>query len=180
MIAEYLESDKHDNWYALFVKTGAEHKILEELQNLKSNSIQFHVPNRELRIRQGGRWRLEVQPMFPGYILANGQLSMDSYYKIKQLTDVFTWISDENGPLPISPDEIGNLKKLLDKQDIIRISKVFYEGDKVVVIDGPLLGNEAIIRKVDRRKGRVKIALSMFGNSGLIDISVDSIYAEET
>lgn len=175
MAVEQIASYSQDDWYALFVKTGAEHTIQKKLKNLEFQNMEFHVPSREMRTRSNGKWSLEIKPMFPGYILANGKLTDSNYSKVKQIADVYSWIGNEHGPLLISPHEIAILKKLVDVHDIIRLSRVIYEGLRITVIDGPLMGHEAIIRKVDRRKGRVKIALSVLGTEKLIDISVEDV-----
>jgi transcriptional antiterminator NusG len=175
MALEQTFTDGLDDWYSLFVRTGLEHNIVRKLVNLRIESLQYHVPRREIKIRRGGSWHVEINPMFPGYILVHGQLTADSYNRIKQISDVYAWICNESGPRRISQNEIAILRKLLDSQDVIRMSKVLYEGDKVIVVEGPLIGNEAIIRKVDRRSGRVKISVGMFGNEKLVDISVDNV-----
>ena len=179
MVLEQAFTVGFDNWYSLFVRTGVEHNILRKLMNLRIDSLQYHIPRRELKIRRGGAWHVEIDTMFPGYILVHGQLTADSYNKIKQISDVYTWICNETGPLPISQNEIGVLRKLLDGQDVIRMSKALFEGDKIVIVEGPLMGNEAIIRKVDRRSGRVKIAVTMYGSEKLVDICVDNISGKE-
>jgi transcription termination/antitermination protein NusG len=175
MAIEQLTAFEHEEWYALFVKTGSERAIQGKLKYLDFDELSFHVPCREMRIRSNGKWVMDLQPMFPGYILAKGRITNSSYSKVRQLNDVYTWICDEGGPLHIHPEEVALLRLLTDTDDVIRLSRVMYEGQRISVVDGPLKGLEAIIRKVDRRKGRVKIALSVFGNEKLVDISVEDV-----
>lgn len=175
MAIEQITFHGHNDWYALFVKTGAEHAVQRKLKNMEFQNLNFHVPSREMRIRSKGKWAIDIQPMFPGYILVNGMLTNSNYSKAKQIADVYAWIGNEHGPLPIYPEEVALLKKLIDDDDVIRLSRVMYEGMRIMVVDGPLMGQEAIIRKVDRRKARVKIALSVFGNEKLVDISVEDV-----
>lgn len=162
-------------WYALFVKTGAELKLLDALKKRYQASLGFHVPRREMRIRRQGEWILETKPMFPGYILVNGELTRESASHIKRINDVYKWVSDERGPLAIPEYEITLIRSLIRDDDVIHQSRAYYEGQKIVIVDGPLVGNEAIIRKVDRRKQRVKVAIPLFGQERLIDISLDFI-----
>lgn len=175
MVAEQFTSYGQEDWYALFVKTGAEHAIQRKLKNLAIQNLDFHVPSREMRIRRQGKWVVDIQPMFPGYILANGRLTSGTYFMTKQIADVYTWIGNEHGPLPIWPEEIALLRKLVDDNDVVRLSRVTYEGMRITVVDGPLKGQEAIIRKVDHRKGRVKIVLNVLGMERLVDISVEDV-----
>lgn len=175
MAVERIPSFGREDWYALFVKTGAEHAIQRKLRNLEIQNLDFHVPSRELRIRRHGQWVMDIQPMFPGYILVSGELTGRSYSIAKQIADVYTWIGNESGPLPICPEEIALLRQLVDANDVVRLSRVVYEGSNITVVEGPLKGWEAIIRKVDHRKGRVKIALNILGTERLVDISVEDV-----
>ena len=175
MATEILPSSEQGEWYALFVMTGAEHVVKHKLMKLELEGLNFHVPSREMRIRSAGKWISDLKPMFPGYILAAGEMTDSSYTKVRQLTDVYSWISDENGPLRIQPQEVSLICRLMDAEDVVRISRVVYEGQRITVVDGPLKGQEAIIRRVDRRKGRVKIAMSVFGAEKLVDIAVEDV-----
>lgn len=174
-MSKSANSKMTDQWYAIFVKTGTEDRTMSILRNKFHPSMKFYVPKREMKIRRQGKYFIENQLMFPGYILADGILSDDIYSVVQHLENVFTFISDFNGPLVIKSEEVALIKRLIDDRDIINTSKVYYEGDKIVVIDGPLLGNEAIIQKIDRRNGRVRVVIPFLSSTKMIDLSIECI-----
>jgi transcriptional antiterminator NusG len=55
-------------------------------------------------------------------------------------------------------------------------SRVYFnEKSRIVVIDGPLMGLEGRIVKVDKRKGRAKIKLDLYNDSFTIDLGFEVI-----
>jgi transcriptional antiterminator NusG len=49
----------------------------------------------------------------------------------------------------------------------------FDENSRIAVISGPLSGLEGRIVKVDKRKGRAKIKLDLYGDSFCIDLAFE-------
>ena len=71
-------------------------------------------------------------------------------------------------------EEAKKIYELAKFGRILGRSKVIYnEDDRIVVIDGPMKGFEGQIVKVDRRKRRAKIRLSLHNNAYLIDLGFD-------
>ena len=55
-------------------------------------------------------------------------------------------------------------------------SKVYFdENSRIVVTEGPLMGLEGKIVKVDKRKGRAKIKLDLYDDSFAIDLAFEVI-----
>jgi transcriptional antiterminator NusG len=53
----------------------------------------------------------------------------------------------------------------------------FNENSRIVVVEGPLMGLEGRIIKVDKRKGRAKIKLDMYEDSFTCDLAFEIIGA---
>jgi transcriptional antiterminator NusG len=55
-------------------------------------------------------------------------------------------------------------------------SRVYFnENSRIVVIEGPLMGLEGKIIKVDKRKGRAKIKLDLYDEAFAIDLAFEVI-----
>jgi transcriptional antiterminator NusG len=53
-------------------------------------------------------------------------------------------------------------------------SKVYFDANsRIVVTEGPLMGLEGKIIKVDKRKGRAKIKLDLYNDSFSIDLAFE-------
>jgi transcriptional antiterminator NusG len=55
----------------------------------------------------------------------------------------------------------------------------FNDNSRIVVIEGPLMGLEGRIVKVDRRKGRAKVSLDLYNDSFTIDLAFEVIGSAE-
>jgi transcriptional antiterminator NusG len=59
-------------------------------------------------------------------------------------------------------------------------SKVYFnDNSRIIVVEGPLMGLEGRIVKVDRRKGRAKVSLDLYNDSFAIDLGFEVIGSAE-
>ncbi|MNC28552.1 transcription antitermination protein NusG [compost metagenome] len=65
---------------------------------------------------------------------------------------------------------------MLSDRDTLEYSSVCIINSKASVTSGPLKGFEGIIKKVDSRKNRAKIALNFFGIEKMVDVGIEVIY----
>lgn len=186
-------------WYVLFVVTGQEDNVKERLyyrfKNTEQN-IQFIVPRIVKPERKQGIVREVEKTLLPGYVLIEGDIGVDEYYKLKNVPGLVKLLRpekimtratglDEVKEIYENPDkffemipeeEIALLGMILRDGETIGVSTIEYgEGDKVRVIDGPLFGMEGVISKVDRRKRRAKVRLTILGAERLVDFAIKEI-----
>jgi transcriptional antiterminator NusG len=161
-----------DKWYALFVATGEEERVRERVEYKLKGELRAVVPRRKMRERKKGIWYEKIRTLFPGYVLLNGIMDNEKYALIRNVPGVIRLLMDKNGPLEIHEFEIRIISRLTADNEIIGISNVYFEGGRVRVIDGPLLGLEGQILSIDRRKGRVKLVLNLMGEARPVELSV--------
>lgn len=161
-----------DQWYCVFVVTGSEDKARERIKYRLQNGFTVVVPKRKLRVRRGGVWRTEKRPLLPGYVLINGEIDTDTYYRLKNIPDVLRLLKTGAQPARINPDEMAVLSKLICNSEEIGFSDVLVENGVVKVIDGPLFSLEGIIKSIDRRKQRAKIRLNFLGEERTVDLGI--------
>ncbi|KNY26383.1 hypothetical protein Bccel_1645 [Pseudobacteroides cellulosolvens ATCC 35603 = DSM 2933] len=107
--------------------------------------------------------------------MLNGYLGPDEYYLLKDIPDLIKVLKDDCEPYIINQNEINIIGKLISNKGIIEPSHIRLNEGKVVVIDGPLLGMEGLIEKLDKRKGRVKLRVNFMSESRLIELSVSMV-----
>ncbi len=167
--------DNQIPWYALFVSTGQEEKT-QQVFDSTFQDIKALVPKRELRQRKAGKWNIEKKKMFPGYVLLKGNISVEDYYKIKQLPILANFLRDEDGLLEIDKRELRALNILIkDNNENIGISTAYRENEKIKIIDGPLVGLEGSIENIDARKGRAKVRMDFLGETRIVQLGIDFI-----
>ncbi|MFO7636768.1 MAG: antiterminator LoaP [Clostridia bacterium] len=171
-------SEQGENrWHALFVKTGSEEKIKESLEARLGDVFRFCVPRRVLIIRKGGKNTREIKPLFPGYILLYGPMTLQSYHLIKGTGHVYYLLMNDCRPMVIPEEEILPIQALMGNQEggLIGESIGFMENDRIFVREGPLKAMEGSILSVNARKGRAKVRLFLGGEEKLVDLSLHVI-----
>ncbi|PYG89500.1 transcriptional antiterminator NusG [Ruminiclostridium sufflavum DSM 19573] len=162
-------------WYALFVATGEEDRVKERIHFIMKAEIKALVPKRKMKERKEGIWKERIRPLFPGYVLLNGQISSRAYNLITGIPGVIRFLKDSAGPQEIYKHEIWFISKLLSEGDIVGYSNIYIKGGKIEVTDGPLYGLEGLIQSVDRRKGRVKVLVDLMGQPRTVELCVTMI-----
>lgn len=167
---------KSEEWYALFVKTGEEDNIKERLMfRLKDSGIRAVVPKRCMRERRQGKWENKIRTLFPGYILLNGNISECNYDLFNNVPGVIRLLKDHSGPKEINPHEMIIINRLICNNDIIGFSSAYFEGESIVVTNGPLLGMEGNIIAVNKRKGRAKVRLNIMGEPRIVELCISFV-----
>lgn len=155
--------------------------LIAALEKSDTEKISIHVPQRKLSIRRRGKTREEQKPIFPGYVFINAEEYSAALLKaIREIPCFAVFLPDNRSPQPLNKLDQEIIKKLLSNGEIITKSKVsFDENNTIQVIQGPLKGLEGKIVKVDKRKGRAKIQLSLYKNDFFIDFGFDDIACRE-
>jgi transcriptional antiterminator NusG len=98
------------------------------------------------------------------------------YWKIKRVPGFFRFLKSNYDIQPLADEERDLLVHFLSFGEIIKSSTVIFdENSRVQVLNGPMKGLEGRIIKVDKRKGRAKIRLDMYGDSFLVDVGIEII-----
>ena len=166
------------NWYVLFVSTKNEDKIKAKLI---SEGFEAFVPKTKLLYRKEGLSKLVTKPLFPGYIFVESELDYaDFNYAIGNIRNqTLSFLKllkvDNIGTSVLYPEEKAYIKQLLNNELIMEHSTGLIEGDKVIIIDGPLKGLESSIVKIDRHKRRAIIEVMIRSVPTQIKVSLEII-----
>jgi transcriptional antiterminator NusG len=164
--------ENYNNWYAAFSLTGEEDKVKERIRYRLDDKMRVLVPKRRLRERKGGIWYDTIRTLFPGYILLNGDISVEDYYALKDIPGMIRLLSVGGKPLRIESHEIEIVNRLICNGETIGYSEVLVENGQVIVVDGPLVSLEGYISSIDRRKGRARVMLNFFGEERVVDLGI--------
>ena len=73
------------------------------------------------------------------------------------------------------PHERQFIERFVNKDKIIDASIGFIEGDLIRIIEGPLIGNESLIKKINRHKRTALVEITLFGEIQSIELSCEII-----
>ncbi|QNU66630.1 antiterminator LoaP [Ruminiclostridium herbifermentans] len=170
-----MDTKDERKWYAVFVTTGEEDKVKERIHFRMYDELKALVPKRRMRERKEGKWQERIRPLFPGYVLLNGQINNRTYNLISDIPGVIRLLKDTNGPQEIHENEIWVLLRLMAENEVIGSSKLYVQDEKIKVIEGPLMGLEGYIKAVNKRKGRVKVFLSLMGEPRIVELCITMV-----
>lgn len=164
--------------YVIQVAGGRETHVRHLINKLLSDCVtECFVPLREVFRRAGGEWLTVRERLFPGYIF----VETDDVSKVMERlarVPAFTRLlgkSDER-VIPLSQDEVAWLTALMQPLDkVVEMSTGVIEGDRVIVTDGPLVGREALISKIDRHKRLAYLDMRMFGRTKTIKVGLEIV-----
>ncbi|MGO4529158.1 antiterminator LoaP [Paenibacillus sp. 2TAF8] len=171
------------NWYAIYVQSGRESQIKSIIEKrFDSNELQCLLPKRKVPERREGKVTHVVKLMFPGYLFLHTVMNAKRYYEIREIPNVYRLLrytynesssNQEEYFQTICPQEIKVIMRLLNENEIIEYSQVDCSNTNVKVFSGPLKGLEDIIQKVDKRKKRAKIQISLLDEKKIIEVGLE-------
>ena len=173
------------NYYAIQVKTRAEAKFIKLLKAMHPEiTFPIYFPQRRLDIKKKGQIKPSMSAVFPGYIFVEVENSEDilKYQWDFRRTDGFYRFLRSNQEItPLADRDLELVLHFIKNAGpVAGRSKVYFnENSRIVVVEGPLMGLEGRIIKVDRRKGRAKIMLDLYNDSFSIDLGFEVIGSME-
>ena len=167
--------------YVMQVATGRERQTVQLLERVLGGATraELFVPRYRYRKKIKGAWELVDELLTPGYVyIKTSMLDInDLAERIKQVP-AFARVLAQNGKIiPLSADEERWLRVLTGtgSEHVVEPSYGFVEGDRVVITDGPLVGFETKIRKIDRHKRLAYVEVPLLGRTKLIKVGAEIV-----
>ena len=165
-------------YYTISVMTASEDEFVHRLGPALGVS-RLLVPKKKLPVRRRGKISQVLKPVFPGYVFIESEnilKELEAYWKIRRTPGFIRFLRDSALPTPLSEHDVLLLRRFISFGEYADTSKVtFDENDRIVVLEGPLKGLEGQIVKVNRRKGRAKVLLDMYGEAYPIDLGFEVV-----
>lgn len=157
-------------WYVLFTRTGQEEKVLQLLRKqLDSDVYMPFIPMLEMILRNSGQIKKELKPLFPSYVFIESEVSSleiikDTKRIISASSDIIRFLQyEDTGNIALKEQEKNTLLRLCNNDRYIESSRGIIVGTRVYIKEGPLIGLESIIRKIDRHRRRAIIEFDFMG-----------------
>ena len=76
----------------------------------------------------------------------------------------------DDHPLPLSESEVADLKRIIEPVAVSKEKCIYEIGDRVQIKEDAFAGFEGQVQEVDRERGRLVVAVSVFGRSTPVDL----------
>ena len=158
------------DWYVLQVINGREKQIAEKLTDA---GIRSCVPEREVNIRQRGKWHRETRLFFDGYVFIRCQYSADIYHTVKRIGGVIKILPDAIHPVALHRDEADFIK--ICSRGVIGLHDIIRNGNQYEIADGELAGFNGRLVMIRPRQRKAILQMNICGNLRLVSIGIDHI-----
>jgi len=169
------------NYYAVQVKTRSENKFIKLFKALHPEvTLPIYFPQRRLDIRRKGKIRQSMSAVFPGYLFIEAERDEEiraCQWEFRRTDGFYRFLRSNQDIKPLADRDLELVLHFIKNVGpVAGRSKVYFnENSRIVVVEGPLMGLEGRIVKVDKRKGRAKISLDLYKDSFTIDLAFEVI-----
>lgn len=156
----------HVEWYVIQVTKGREEAMASLIARIASVSVldEVFTPRYETEIKLRGRWIGVEKPLLPGYLIA---VSPDPEGLEAVLADMpeFARLLAQGGAfVPLAREEVELIGAFTSPgHRVVPMSMGVKEGERVTITQGPLVGHEAMVKEVWRRKSIAILELDICG-----------------
>jgi len=169
-------------WYVVHVYSGFERKVAQSIREqaqqkgLADSISEVLVPTEEVvELRRGSKVNAE-RKFLPGYVLIKMEMNDESWHLVKNTPKVTGFLGAKGKPAPIPESEINHVQTQV-KEGIERPKPaiIFEVGEQVRVSDGPFTSFNGLVEEVDEEKGRLKVAVSIFGRATPVELEYSQV-----
>ena len=177
-------------WYVVHAYSGME-KVVEK--NIRERIAQsgmeqkfgrILVPTEDVVEVKNGKKRTTERKFFPGYVLIEMSMDVETWHLVKQTNKVTGFIGESKGkaisdkrlPAAITEAEVqkilGQIQVGADKP---RHRVEFEVGEYVRVKEGPFAEFNGSVEEVNYEKNRIRVAVTIFGRSTPVELEFNQI-----
>jgi transcriptional antiterminator RfaH len=162
------------HWYAIHTKPRQETLAAD---NLQRQDFEVYLPRLQQARRSRGRWRRNIEALFPRYLFIQLDLEQDNIAPIRSTRGVSRLVSFNGRPAPVPKPFIDALNHSADADTGLHrpAESLFEPGRAVTIVNGPLAGLEAIFKTHDG-EARSIILLELLGKTQQLTINKDHLW----
>lgn len=165
-------------WYVLFTKVGSEKLLVKKLEKyFFGEKVDPFLPLIEIFHKFANKKTVkEYKVMFPGYVFIESVFENAIFFeKIKNFhmdtnSNIKLLSYGDSKEYALREEERILLFSLFSEEKTLEASTGVIQGDKVIITDGPLIGRESIIKKINRHKKEAVVEMDILGQK--IDVTV--------
>ncbi len=154
-------------WYAIHVRSQHEWLVQERI------SGETFLPTFSSESRWSDRVKVVEKPVFPGYLFSRFDISERG--PILRVPGVIQILGIAGQPVPIAEQEISAIRRMLESPLPVSPHLSHHEGEKVMVMRGPLKGIEGKVLRIKKGAVKLVVAVEMMGRGLAVTMDSDAV-----
>lgn len=175
------EKENRRGWYVLRAISGKEAKVKELLDGAIKNStlgdhlFQVLIPTEKVVTVRGGKKVYKERNLFSGYVFIECDLTGELIHEVSNTTNVIDFLRGRDKASAPTRLSEADVKRMLGTADDFSETPEgetydWIVGETVKVNEGPFNGFSGIIEDVSKEKGKLKVAVKIFGRKTLLEL----------
>lgn len=137
-------------------------------------------PQYETELKVRGRWVSCIKPLFPGYLIVVTGDAMALEDALVRLPEFARVLMMGDVPVPLAAEEVELIGGFTHPgQRVVPMSRAVKDGERVVIVSGPLVGHEGLIREINRRKSTAYLEIDLCGRTVSTRVGLSVVAAPE-
>lgn len=162
-------------WYVVKVREGGEKPAARDLARAAGSELvrECFAPRVQLLQKRQGQWVTVERALYPGYVLAVTDDPRRLDRRMAQLTLPARLVGRRGvSYVPLPEGERGWLERALGGDRVLRPSRGVIEDGRLHVEEGPLVGCESRVRRIDRHKSAAYVEMGMPDGRALLRVAL--------
>lgn len=185
------QQDNRGQWFVVQTLTSNENKVRDSiLRQIKLGDeigvYEAFVPTEKVSEYRRDRKVDMTRKIYPGYVFvrmdlytAEGRINEAVWSFIYGIQGVLGFpgvgraeakAGNEKHPFPLSESEVAELKRIIEPVVTPKEKCIYEVGDRVQIREEAFAGFEGQVQEVDRERGRLVVAVSVFGRSTPVEL----------
>lgn len=163
-------------WYVIQTVGGQEAKVLGLMEKLVDDSLvqEAFIPTYEVMKRIKGQWHKRNEVLLPGYVFAVTKNPSQLKAQLRRVPRFTRLLGNDDMFTPLNDQEVAFLNAFTQPgKRTVELSTGVIEGDDVIILNGPLMGHDGLIKKIDRHKRLAYLELEMLGRKTTVKFGLE-------
>src|SRR3989475_4203354 len=176
-MSEGTATADNKQWFVVHTYSGFENKVAEAIQSrakifgMGEKITRVLVPTEKVVEVRNKQKRETEQKFFPGYVLVEMELTDDTWHLVRSTPKVTGFVGSGNKPVALSPGAVDEIMRNMEAgAEKPKPKSVFQRGDKVRVIDGPVVNFQGMGEDIHPERGRMKVSVPVFGRPASVEV----------
>lgn len=170
-------------WYAVQTLSNQEGKVKKyldkfiDIEHMRDYVKEVLMPTEVVKEVKHGRKMSRVRKFYPGYIFVHMRLyGEDSkvihepWNFIRNAQGVIGFVGGER-PVALKKEEMDRIMGQVKASEGKEVAKVAYNVDETVkIVDGPFINLTGRVEMIDADRGRLRVAVSIFGRFAPVEL----------
>lgn len=166
-------------YYVIWTLTGKEDIVKDEIvaQIGQENKEKIHILTRERKQKYRGEWQIRKEKLFPGYLFMDLDATQVEPVRqaLRKATEHAKVLKTGDELYPIHAQEEQLLRRLTGDTTNVAVSVGVIAGDKVIIKEGPLVGMEGMIKRIDRHKRMAVLEVELFNRISEVKVGLEIV-----